>query len=96
MSSARDPVAIVDVGSNSVRSAYFLALLIRRFICIIKKVLCRLGAGFTDSGRLNPEGRIRVMEALQTFAAVIADMACAWLQGCHCCGARGQGRRGIR
>ena len=74
MNGAPDPVAIVDVGSNSVRLVVFAGAADTPVYLYNKKVLCGLGAGSTDSGRLNPEGRIRAMDALQTFAAVIADM----------------------
>ena len=39
-----------------------------------EKIMCGLGAGLAETGRLNPEGRIRARAALERFQALAAGM----------------------
>ncbi len=74
-------VGVVDVGSNSVRLVVFDGISRSPAYFYNEKVLCGLGAGLAESGRLNPEGRIRALEALKRFAALNEGMKAGTLRG---------------
>jgi len=67
-------VAVVDVGSNSVRLVVFDGMSRSPAYFYNEKVLCGLGRGLSETGRLNPEGRIRALVALQRFATLTQEM----------------------
>lgn len=67
-------VAVVDVGSNSVRLVVFDGMSRSPAYFYNEKVLCGLGRGLADSGVLHPEGRARAMAALHRFAALVKGM----------------------
>lgn len=67
-------VAVVDVGSNSVRLVVFDGMSRSPAYFYNEKVLCGLGKGLAESGALNPEGRARAMAALHRFAALVTGM----------------------
>jgi exopolyphosphatase/guanosine-5'-triphosphate,3'-diphosphate pyrophosphatase len=70
ISEGRD-VAVVDVGSNSVRLVVYR--LEGRAIWTVynEKVLAGLGRGLAETGRLNPEGAAAAVTALRRFRAVL-------------------------
>ncbi|MCP1198479.1 Ppx/GppA phosphatase family protein [Notoacmeibacter sp. MSK16QG-6] len=61
----RDPVAIVDIGSNSVRLVIFEGVTRAPTLFFNEKMLAGLGRSLVDTGRLNTEG---VEAALQSFS----------------------------
>ena len=61
-------VGVVDVGSNSVRMVVFDGAARSPAYFYNEKVMCGLGTGLGESGRLHPEGRERAMGALRRFA----------------------------
>ena len=61
-------VGVVDVGSNSVRMVVFDGAARSPAYFYNEKVMAGLGKGLTESGRLNPEGRVRALAALRRFA----------------------------
>ena len=63
-------VGVVDVGSNSVRLVVFDGAARSPAYFFNEKVMCGLGAGMAETGRLNPEGRARALDALRRFAHV--------------------------
>ena len=65
---------MVDVGSNSVRLVVFDGMARSPAYFYNEKVLCGLGRGLSETGRLNPEGRVRAMAALRRFAALARRM----------------------
>ncbi|MFV0246117.1 MAG: Ppx/GppA family phosphatase [Qingshengfaniella sp.] len=65
-------VGVVDVGSNSVRLVVFDGAARAPAYFYNEKVMCGLGAGLAETGRLNPKGKIRAMEALRRFQ-ILAD-----------------------
>jgi len=67
-------VGVVDIGSNSVRLVVFDGAARSPAYFFNEKILCGLGAGMNDTGRLNPEGRVRAMEALKRFALLAKGM----------------------
>ena len=54
-------VGVVDVGSNSVRMVVFDGAARSPAYFFNEKVMCGLGAGMAETGRLNPEGRDRAL-----------------------------------
>jgi len=61
-------VGVVDVGSNSVRMVVFDGAARSPAYFFNEKIMCGLGAGMSETGRLNPEGRVRALGALRRFA----------------------------
>ncbi|GAA6190628.1 exopolyphosphatase [Phaeobacter gallaeciensis] len=60
-------VGVVDVGSNSVRMVVFDGAARSPAYFYNEKVMCALGAGLSETGRLNPKGRERALAALNRF-----------------------------
>ncbi|MGX0876163.1 exopolyphosphatase/guanosine-5'-triphosphate,3'-diphosphate pyrophosphatase [Roseovarius sp. MBR-154] len=60
-------VGVVDVGSNSVRLVVFDGAARSPAYFYNEKIMCALGSGMSETGRLNPEGRKRALEALRRF-----------------------------
>jgi exopolyphosphatase/guanosine-5'-triphosphate,3'-diphosphate pyrophosphatase len=69
-----EPIAIVDVGSNSVRLVAYEGLTRAPNPIFNDKVLCGLGRGVATTGRLNEEGVERAIKALQRFKVLCANM----------------------
>ena len=67
-------VGVVDVGSNSVRMVIFDGAARSPAYFYNEKVMCELGAGLSDTGRLNPRGRERAMAALKRFQVLADDL----------------------
>jgi len=65
-------VGVVDVGSNSVRLVVFDGAARSPAYFYNEKIMCALGSGMSETGRLNPEGRKRAVEALRRFQ-MLAD-----------------------
>nr|WP_216366873.1 Ppx/GppA family phosphatase [Halovulum dunhuangense] len=74
-------VGVVDVGSNSVRLVVFDGVARSPAYFYNEKVLCGLGRGLQETGRLHPEGRARAMNALYRFAALAEVMQVTALTG---------------
>ncbi|MCB4455145.1 Ppx/GppA family phosphatase [Leisingera sp. McT4-56] len=67
-------VGVVDVGSNSVRLVVFDGAARSPAYFYNEKIMCALGAGLSESGRLNPEGRARALSALRRFQHLAKGM----------------------
>lgn len=67
-------LGVVDVGSNSVRLVVFDGMARSPAYFYNEKVLCGLGTGVSETGRLSPDGRLRAMAALRRFAALARQM----------------------
>ena len=67
-------VGVVDVGSNSVRLVVFDGAARSPAYFYNEKIMCALGAGMSETGRLNPEGRTRAVEALRRFQMLANGM----------------------
>ena len=70
-------VGVVDVGSNSVRLVVFDGAARSPAYFFNEKVMCGLGAGMSETGRLNPDGRERALKALKRFAHLAKGMGAA-------------------
>lgn len=67
-------VGVLDVGSNSVRMVVFDGAARSPAYFYNEKVMCGLGAGLKETGRLNPTGRVRALAAIKRFAALADGM----------------------
>jgi exopolyphosphatase/guanosine-5'-triphosphate,3'-diphosphate pyrophosphatase len=67
-------VGVVDVGSNSVRMVVFDGAARSPAYFYNEKILCALGAGLIETGRLNPEGRRRAVAAIKRFQLLAQGM----------------------
>ncbi|MGB3406508.1 MAG: Ppx/GppA family phosphatase [Jannaschia sp.] len=67
-------VGVIDVGSNSVRLVVFDGAARSPAYFFNEKILCGLGSGLSETGKLNPEGRRRAMVALRRFAILARGM----------------------
>ncbi|WP_121632167.1 Ppx/GppA family phosphatase [Tropicibacter alexandrii] len=67
-------VGVVDIGSNSVRMVVFDGAARSPAYFFNEKILCGLGSGMAETGRLNPEGRERAMRAMRRFALLARNM----------------------
>ncbi len=67
-------VGVVDVGSNSVRLVVFDGAARSPAYFYNEKIMCALGAGLSQTGTLNPEGRIRALNALRRFQHLAQGM----------------------
>lgn len=68
------PVAVVDIGSNSVRLVVYEGATRAPTPFFNEKVLCGLGRSLASTGRLNPDGIARALRALRRFRALIDQM----------------------
>src|SRR5579872_2725075 len=69
---ARGPVAIVDIGSNSVRLVIYESLTRVAATLQNEKSICAIGRDMVTTGRLHAEGCAAALEALARFR-LIAD-----------------------
>ncbi|MBP2294405.1 Ppx/GppA family phosphatase [Azospirillum rugosum] len=67
-------VAVIDIGSNSIRLVVYDALKRSPLPVFNEKVLCGLGRGVEKTGRLNPEGVAQALDALERFSVLAAGM----------------------
>ena len=67
-------VGVVDVGSNSVRLVVFDGATRSPAYFYNEKIMCALGAGVSDTGHLNPTGRVRALDALKRFQRLAEGM----------------------
>ncbi|MEL6618597.1 MAG: Ppx/GppA family phosphatase [Pseudomonadota bacterium] len=67
-------VGVVDVGSNSVRLVVFDGAARSPAYFYNEKIMCALGAGLSETGTLNPKGRIRALNALHRFQRLADGM----------------------
>lgn len=69
--------AIVDIGSNSVRLVVYDQLGRAPLPRYVEKLLCRLGDGVAETGRISEEGFRRTIEAMRRFQAIAGAMQVA-------------------
>lgn len=67
-------VGVVDVGSNSVRLVVFDGAARSPAYFYNEKIMCALGKGLSETGRLYPEGRARALSAMRRFQALARGM----------------------
>ncbi|MEO0329661.1 MAG: Ppx/GppA family phosphatase [Pseudomonadota bacterium] len=71
---SRRPIAIIDIGSNSVRQVVYEGLTRSPSILFNEKILCGLGKGVAATGELDPEASARAIRAVRRFAILSKQM----------------------
>jgi exopolyphosphatase / guanosine-5'-triphosphate,3'-diphosphate pyrophosphatase len=71
---AEKPVAIIDIGSNSVRLVVYSGATRIPSIIFNEKVLAGLGKGVGETGAIAPEAEARALAALERFAVLVRQM----------------------
>jgi exopolyphosphatase / guanosine-5'-triphosphate,3'-diphosphate pyrophosphatase len=66
----REPVSVVDIGSNSVRLVVYEGVVRAPTVLFNEKILCGLGKGIADTGRLNPKAVEGALAAVKRFRAL--------------------------
>jgi len=69
-SERRDCVAVIDIGSNSLRLVVYDGVRRAARMLLNEKVLCGLGRGLGETGRLNPDGVELARVNLQRFVSL--------------------------
>lgn len=64
------PAAVIDIGSNSLRLVIYDGLKRVPWTIFNEKVLCGLASGLAETGKLDPEGRLRAKLAIKRFVAL--------------------------
>jgi exopolyphosphatase / guanosine-5'-triphosphate,3'-diphosphate pyrophosphatase len=70
------PVAVVDIGSNSVRLVVYDGLRRSPSPVFNEKILCGLGKGVAITGQLNPAAIVRALAALRRFRTLAKQIGC--------------------
>jgi exopolyphosphatase / guanosine-5'-triphosphate,3'-diphosphate pyrophosphatase len=71
---AREPVAIIDIGSNSVRLVVYSGATRIPSVVFNEKVMAGLGRGVADTGELSQEAQERALLALRRFHLLLDQM----------------------
>jgi len=71
------PVAVVDIGSNSVRLVVYDGLRRSPTPVFNEKILCGLGRGVAITGKLNEAAVVRALSALRRFRALARQIGCS-------------------
>lgn len=67
-------IAVLDVGSNSVRLVVFDGAARSPSYFYNEKLMCRLGEGLSTTGHLNPDGKERAISAIRRFKFLTKSM----------------------
>jgi exopolyphosphatase/guanosine-5'-triphosphate,3'-diphosphate pyrophosphatase len=76
----RTPVAVVDIGSNSVRLIVYEASGRAPSPFFNEKILCGLGRSLVSTGKLAPDAVKRALRALRRFRALIDQLGVAHVE----------------
>ena len=68
--SGREPVGIVDIGSNSVRLVVYEGITRSPWVLFNEKVMCGLGRGVATTGKLPEDGVALALDTLRRFRAL--------------------------
>lgn len=74
MASDREPVAIIDIGSNSVRLVVYAGAPRVPSVIFNEKVMAGLGLDFTETGALSAGAQERALGALRRFKILVGQM----------------------
>ncbi len=66
----REPIAIIDIGSNSVRLVIYEGLTRSPSVLFNEKVLCGLGKGVAETGKLDKLAKQRALLAIKRFKQI--------------------------
>src|SRR5690242_9854410 len=72
-------IAVIDIGSNSLRLVVFDGAVRAPIALFNEKVLCGLGRGLGKTGRLNPDAIGSALDTLKRFVALVRAIGVARL-----------------
>ncbi len=75
-----NPIAVVDIGSNSVRLVVYEGASRAPAVLFNEKILCGLGRSIASTGRLAADAVARALRALRRFRALIDQMDVKWVE----------------
>lgn len=73
------PVAVIDIGSNSIRVVVYEGIVRSPTVLFNEKILCGLGKGLAKTGKLNEKSVEAALRALRRFR-MLAEQAGACLR----------------
>src|SRR4029077_13055358 len=75
----RQPIAVIDLGSNSIRLVVYDGLSRAPVSRFNERRLCGVGREVARTGRLGAEGRTCAFESLQRFVAIARAAGCEFI-----------------
>ena len=78
---ARQPVAVIDIGPNSIRLVLFEGTTRAPAILFNEKIMCGLGRGVAKTGSLDPEATERALVAIRRYAHLARQSRVSGIQG---------------
>ncbi len=76
-----NPIAIIDIGSNSVRLVVYDNISRHPSIIFNEKVACGLGRGLQKNGKLGKDEMRRALAALKRYSAIVKNLKCVEIFG---------------
>lgn len=67
-------LAVIDIGSNSVRLVVYESLNRVPYVLFNEKVLCSLGLGVSETGRMMDKSMSKALATLKRFAILLSKM----------------------
>ncbi|MDB5366339.1 MAG: exopolyphosphatase, partial [Rhodospirillales bacterium] len=77
LKSSTSRVAVIDIGSNSIRLVVFEGLTRAPIQLFNEKVYCALGKTVAQTGKLNPDGVAQALASLTRFSRLLRGMEVA-------------------
>ena len=74
---SQERYGVIDIGSNSIRLVVFEGLLRAPLPMFNERILCGLGRGLHDTGRLDPEGMEQALLNIERFGNLLRAMGVA-------------------
>lgn len=74
LSGNQDRIAVIDVGSNTVRMVIYGGPERAPVPMLNERSFCKLGAGIAETGRLNPAGVENAVHTISRFANICSDL----------------------
>lgn len=77
---SKPPVAVIDIGSNSIRLVVYEGAVRAPIAIFNEKILCGLGQNLNETGRLDVEGVERAVKAVPRFIEIAQGMKVTWIE----------------
>lgn len=74
------PVAVIDIGSNSIRLVVYEGAVRAPIAIFNEKILCGLGQDLNETGLLDADGVERALQAIPRFIEIAQGMKVAWIE----------------
>jgi len=74
MATRHKPIGVIDIGSNSVRLVVYSGVMRTPVPIYNEKSTCGLGRDLETTGKLNPDGVEKALNALKRFTVLTTSM----------------------